>query len=250
MRMIILCLVALLCLVGTVHAQEDRQPRQLIEGPTAGLLPRGSFGVDFRFYEGNGLLTSMAVGLFDRAMLGISFGGQNVIGNHDIQWNPRLEFAARVRIIDENQSMPGIAIGYDSQGYGAYDEGLSRYASKSKGLYGVLSKNYRSPLGQIGVHAGMNRSFEDGDEDNDLSGFAGIDKQFGKDFVILAEYDFALNDNEHNSLGSGKGYMNAAVRWSISNQFTLEFDVKHIFQDGERNSNPDRELRLVYFEQF
>lgn len=242
--------MAVVSVAGPVFAQQELEPRQLIETPTAGLLPRGSFDLDFRFYDGNGILGRISVGLFDRVMVGVSFGGQDLLGNRTVQWNPKPEFAAKVRIVEEDYSIPAVAIGYTSQGYGAYDETLSRYTSKSKGIYGVFSKNFNSPLGQGGLHGGLNRSLENGDEDQDLSGFIGVDKQFGKDFVLLLEYDFALNDNEDNSLGSGRGFMNAGVRWAISGQFTMEFDVKNIFRNGQRNPNPDRELRIVYFEHF
>ena len=250
MRPLIGLMILVCCLPGSVLGQRDLEPRQLIESPTAGLLPRGSFGLDFRFHGSNGILGAVSVGLFNQVMFGVSFGGQDLLGNGSVEWNPRLEFSGRVRVVEEGYSMPAVAVGYHSQGYGAFDEDLDRYTSKSKGVYAVFSKNYKSSLGQVGFHTGINKSFEDDDGDKDLSGFVGVDKAFGRNFVLLAEYDLALNDNADNSLGSGKGLLNAGVRWTVSEQLSLEFDVKNVFRNGQRNPNPDREIRIVYFERF
>lgn len=245
----------LLALMTTTAAAQEMQgprlqPRWLIDAPTAGLLPRGSFNIDFRFYEQNGMLAQFEIGIFNQAMIGFSYGGQDIVGNLAAQWNPRVEFSARVRVIDEGLSSPAVAVGYQSQGHGSYDEALERYKAKSKGLYAVVSKNFGSAMGEFGIHGGVNRSLEDTDGDGDLSGFVGFDKALGRDISVVAEYDFALNDNEDNALGSGKGFLNLGGRWSLSRQLALEFDVKNIFQDGARNPYPDRELRILFFEEF
>ncbi len=103
--------MAVVSVAGPVFAQQELEPRQLIETPTAGLLPRGSFDLDFRFYDGNGILGRISVGLFDRVMVGVSFGGQDLLGNRTVQWNPKPEFAAKVRIVEEDYSIPAVAIG-------------------------------------------------------------------------------------------------------------------------------------------
>ncbi len=245
-------LVFVLCfwLPQPLQAQEDLQPRWLIDSPTAGLLPRGSFAVDLRMYGDNGILTQLEVGLFSRAGIGVSFGGEQIVGSGGVRWNPRVEFMGRVRVFEEGGRVPALALGFQSQGYGAYDNGRERYNTKSKGFYGVLSKNFGSSLGDAGFHGGVNRSLEDGDGDHDMSGFVGVDKQFGKSLSVLLEYDFALNDNEDNTLGSGRGLFNAGGRWTFTKRLTLEFDLKNIFRDGHRNPNPDREIRLLYYENF
>lgn len=245
-----MCFGFVLSFVGNIYAQQELDPRHLVEAPTAGLLPRGSFGLDFRFYGGNGILGEIDVGLFDRGMIGISYGARDLLGNSAVIWNPRLEFSGRLRIVEEGFSAPALAVGYTSQGYGAYDENLKRYQSKSKGAYLVISKNFNSPFGQGGVHLGMNKTFEDGDGDGDLSGFVGVDKAIGKDFLVVAEYDFGLNDNSDNALGSGKGFLNAGARWMVSKNLAVEFDLKNIFRNGTQNPQPDREIRIVYFEKF
>ena len=233
-----------------VWAQQDLQPRQLVEAPTAGLLPSRGLGLDLRFYGGDGILGGVSVGLFSRGMVGVSFGGSDLLGNDALDLNPRIEFSGRVRVLEEGYTIPALAVGYISQGYGMFDDELKRYTRKSKGIYAVASKNFKLPLGHTGLHVGANRSFEDGDGDDDFTGYVGVDTGLGKYVVVLAEYDFGLNDNSDNSLGSGKGFFNAGVRWTLSEAFALEFDLKNIFRNGMQNPHPDRELRIAYFGKF
>ena len=233
-----------------VWAQQDLQPRQLVEAPTAGLLPSRGLGLDLRFYGSDGILGGVSVGLFSRGMVGVSFGGSDLLGNEEIKLNPRIEFSGRLRVIEEGYTIPALAVGYTSQGYGMFDDELKRYTRKSKGVYVVASKNFKLPLGHTGLHVGANRSFEDGDGDSDFTGYVGVDTGLGKYVVAVAEYDFGLNDNSDNSLGSGKGFLNAGIRWTLSEAFALEFDLKNIFRNGMQNPHPDRELRIAYFGKF
>ena len=67
--------------------------------------------------------------------------------------------------------MPALALGLNTQGSGDYVDTLQRYEIKALGLYGAMSKNWKSPLGNIGLHTGLNYSFletEDGDSDPNL----------------------------------------------------------------------------------
>ena len=233
-----------------VWAQQDLQPRQLVEAPTAGLLPGRSLGLDLRFYGDDGILGGVSVGLFSRGMVGVSFGGSDLLGNEAVNLNPRVEFSGRLRVLEEGYTIPALAVGYTSQGYGMFDDELKRYTSKSKGIYLVVSKNFRLPLGHTGLHIGANRSFEAGDGDDDFTGYIGVDTGLGKYVVAVAEYDLGLNDNSDDSLGSGKGFFNAGIRWTLSGAFALEFDLKNIFRNGMQNPHPDRELRIVYFGKF
>ena len=222
-------------------------PRWLVDGPTAGMLPAGRLSADLRLYGDSGILSQIEIGVHNRISVGVSFGGQHLVGSREASWNPRVEVAGRVRVIEEEMRVPAVAVGYHSQGYGEYEEELKRYEVKSKGVYAVASKNYGFPLGDMGLHAGLNRSLEDGDGDGDLSGFVGADVELKRVFALLMEYDFAINDNEDNSLGSGRGRLNVGGRWMPSERLNLEVDVKNLFRDGKRSESIDRQIRLVYY---
>ena len=83
-----------------------------------------------------------------------------------------VEFRARLRIIEESFALPGVAVGFDSQGFGYYDETTERYQVKSKGFYAVASKHYAF-LGMMAFHGGVNYSLEDGDGEDAINLFFG-----------------------------------------------------------------------------
>lgn len=221
------------------------EPRWLIEAPTAGTMPLRQMAADIRFSGGNSLLAEVESGLWDRVLLSISFGGQNLLGSQSTDWNPGLGVSARVRILSETESRPALAVGFRSQGFGAYDDLLERYESKSLGLYAVFSRNYRNPTGQGGIHFGLNRSFEDDDDDRSLTGFVGTDLEFGGKLALLGEYHFAFNDDDGQALGKGRGYLNIGIRWIVSGKLAIEFDLKDVLENNARVQR-GREVRVVF----
>jgi len=225
------------------------EQRNLINRPTAGSLARGSYDIELRVYPGGGLLGGVAVGLTDRVTFGATYGGLNIIGEGDVEWNPRPEVNFKYRLIEETYSAPAISIGYSGQGYGAWSDSLNRYQIKSPGIYVGLSKNY-SMMGNLGFHAGANKSFEIDDGDNDLNLWVGFDKSINEEISLLGEYDFALNDNSDNSLGSGNGYFNAAIRWSFVDELVIEFDVNNVLGNRVDREAASREIKIIYVEFF
>ncbi len=258
-RISIASLALLLLPASVVFPQQmEVEPRQIVDCPTAGLLPRGSFDIDLRIFPGGGILTGISIGLMDRLLVGFSYGGQDIIGNRKIAWNPRVEFRAKYRLFEEGLRFPALAVGFDSQGYAAADslgnyktyiDKKERYAIKSKGFYLSMSKNY-SFLGGFGIHWGVYYSLERDDGDKDISGYIGFDKSLNREISLLAEYDLALNDNEDNSVVSGEGYLNAGVRWTFADRLNLELDFKDISVNRKKSPRPGREIRIVYLEYF
>ncbi len=164
MKRVVGLFLLILIFVINANGQEFRQQsRQLVDLPTAGTLERGSFAIDLRMYNNGGLIGGVGVGISPRFMFGLSFGGENIIGEGDVNWNQNPGIQARFRIIDESFGMPAVIIGFDSQGYGAYSEGSKRYANKSRGFFGAVSKNYAF-FYNLGLHGGVNYSLETDDE--------------------------------------------------------------------------------------
>ena len=226
-------------------------PRKLIDIPTANMLPRGSFDFDFRAYPKGGIFAAVDIGLTNWFMLGVAYGGENILGEGGVNWNPRVEFVSRIRIITETYALPSLAIGFDSQGSGAYNDSLKRYTLKSKGFYGALSKNYLLGTVPIGFHGGINYSLETKDGDENPTFFVGTDMMFNDQVVIGAAYDLALNDDRDNSVyGKGRGYFDLALRWIYSETLQMEFQLKNLLQNREEEATISREFRLIYVEFF
>ncbi|MCI0531943.1 MAG: YjbH domain-containing protein [candidate division Zixibacteria bacterium] len=226
-------------------------PRKLIDAPTANMLPRGSFDFDFRAYPRGGIFGAVDIGLTDWFMLGVAYGGENILGEGGVNWNPRVEFNAKVRIIPETYQLPSVALGFDSQGTGAYDDSLKRYSIKSKGFFAVASKNYYWGSIPMGLHGGINYSLENKDKDESVNLYFGTDFTFNEQVVLGLTYDLGLNDNKDNGYyGEGKGYLDLGLRWLYSETFQLEFQLKNLLQNRENSTTVSREFRLIYIEFF
>ena len=228
--------VTTLMLCSVAWSQVDSELVRLVDCPTAGLISKGRYGIDMRLFPNGGVLGQIDAGVLKRISIGISFGGTQIIGDDAISWYPRVEASARYRVIEETQGLPALLFGYETQGFGAHQD--NRYQIKSKGLYGAMSKNYMSGLGQFGVHGGVNLTRENG-EDGDLSGWLGIDKSINEELMIVGEYDFAINDNEDDSLGSGKGYLNLGAYWSAVPNVSIGFLMKNILRNRDDDSHSE-----------
>lgn len=227
------------------------EPTMLIDRPTAGMLHRGNYRVTADFFEDGGVLFGVSVGLLDRFDFGISYGGTNVLGKREPQMNPYPGVNIRLRIIEESSSVPAVALGFDWQGKGPYNKEFKRYLVKSPGFYAVASQNY-AVAGNLSVHGGVNISTERGDGDKDLDAFVGAEKSLGSDISLLAEYDFATNDNSANAFGRdrGRGYLNLGVRWSWGKGMVLGLDMKDVLKNQGDISLGNRTIRIEYVGSF
>lgn len=226
-------------------------PNHLIDIPTAGALPKGYFDVMLRIFGEGGTLLGTNIGLSDRFQVGVYYGGESLLGEREAIWNPRVGFALKLQLVQENWSLPAIAVGFIDQGYGAYIESYDRYTIKSKGFYGAISKNFYTLNVATGFHAGINQSLEDGDDDDSPDLFFGWDFHYNQDVSLMLEYTAALNDNAANSpVGRGRGYLNAGVRWEFARQLVMEADLTNLLRNKKTADQIGREVRIVYVESF
>jgi len=231
-------------------------PVDLITLPTAGTLVRGSYSVDLRMQKAGGLTIGLAVGITDRFQFGLSYGASYLIGDSLATPYPRPEANLKYRLVDESMSMPGISLGLNTQGTGAYhdEEFLERYDTKAMGVYLVASKNWKSPFGNFGLHAGTNYNFlETKDGDEDLNLFFGTDLEINPELSLVVEYNAALNENDMTAqtiaLNRG-GYLNAAIRWTFVEHLHLELDFNNLLFDEDKVQYFNREFKITYIEYF
>jgi hypothetical protein len=244
----------LLLLLGVIplniHSQGiDVQPRFVIDKPTAGVLPRAGVDFSLRAFGAGGLIANIDVGISERFMFGVSYGGTNVLGNDKINWNQNPGVTARYQFFEEGPDAPALAAGFDSQGYGVFVDTLKRYINKSPGFFVVLSKSYEI-FHHADGHLGVNYSLETADKDRSPNVFVGASAALSSDFELLAEYDFALNDDSGgaNTINSGKGFLNFGARLNIKNVVYIEFFVKDMLENRKNIANANRELKITYFQ--
>jgi hypothetical protein len=225
------------------------EPTMLIDKPTAGMLHRGNYYISANFYQQGGVLFGVAVGLLDQFSFGISYGGTDLLGTAKPRMNPAPGVNVKLRILDETSFSPALALGFDSQGKEPYLDSLKRYTIKSPGFYAVASQNYAF-IGNLSLHGGVNLTTERTDGDKDLDVFVGAEKSLGKDISLLAEYDFAFNDNSARATGHRKGYLNAAVRWSWGKGMVIGVNVKDVFRNEPNATAPNRTIQIEYVGSF
>ena len=239
-----------------LNAQSYPPPSSLITLPTAGTLQRGSFALEMRIQKFGGLTSSISVGLTDRFQLGISYGSANLIGDDSLIWYPKPETNLKYLLIDESETSPGISLGIDTQGLGKFnsDDSLMRYDTKALGLFAVASKNWVTPLGNLGWHFGSNYNFvETNDNDKDVNFFMGFDIEFNPELSIMLEYNAALNENNMTSKNiaiSRGGYLNAGLRWTFVERLHIEIDFNNLMFDKKKVDYFNREIKITYIEYF
>jgi hypothetical protein len=265
-----------------VHADGAVQPYSLVNAHTAGVLPAAHFDVGFRVYAsrgwyGTGLITGAHVGLTKRLNLGLSYGGEGIIGySSHVRWNHLPGMMLKYRLFEEKFVTPALALGFDNQGYGGLagegEYGYDGYIYKSPGFFVALSKSYiMLGAAQIGFHGTFNYSLEGARDVAWPNAVGGIDIGVNDELLFFAEYDFAFNDitgagNKKYSWNPFRGFLNLGLRWALTQNFHIEFDALDIFENKTRMvrrptvEDPQnyereaigwgRELKVVYIAEF
>lgn len=250
----ILCVSCILILsVSTLVAFELTE---LIDCPTAGILQKGEVKFPISIFDNGGMSFGTGVGVMQKLMFGIQFGGEHIIGDSLPNWDSYPGVFVKYRLFDESPVLPAIAIGFDSRGFGAFRDSLpdgekvKRFEIKSKGFYAVVSRNFHF-IGNLGVHGGVNYSTERKDNDGDLNFFVGLDKSINQHINIVAEYDFAFNDNgrggdeETYSFGEGNGYLNVGIQFNIDENIRIQLNLRDLL--GNQYPNPNRSIFIAYY---
>ncbi len=231
---------------GTAGTDAKFEYRSLIDLPTAGVLEKGYVGVSMDVLPLGVVISKIEVGVFENLSFGISYGGTNIIGTGKIDWYKLPGVNIRGRILDESVAIPALTLGFDSQGKGIYFDSTDRFEIKSPGFFATVSKNFEF-FGYLSVHGIVNYSLERDDGDKDLNFGIGVEKTIGGKFSLVAEYDFAINDNHGGAIGDGNGYLNMGVRWSVADGFTIGVDLRDLLDNKKFNSNhADRAIFVEY----
>lgn len=248
---------------------EMMQPRKLVDTHTAGILARGQFDFESRIYPAGdssldcGLVLGIDVGITNRLTIGLSYGGEGIVGRgQKVRPNPLPGWLVKYRLFEEQLISPGIAIGYDHQGHGGITDTASftydGYVYKSPGVFVAASKNFiLLNTVQFGIHAMCNYSIEEREEVAWPNCIAGLDLGINEELSIVVEYDFGLNLRDGTQkyyAQPGDGYLNAGLRWAFSPEFYLEFDTRDLLENRKNKLNHtlgwSREIKLLFFSAF
>ncbi len=235
---------------GTAGEDAKYEYRTLIDMPTAGVLEKGYVSLSSELLPYGTVIARVEAGILKNVNIGLSYGGSNIIGSGLPDWYPFPPGVnLKIRFMDETILTPAIAVGFDTQGKGEYFQDQKRFAIKAPGLFAAVTKNF-SFLGYLSINGLVNYTLlEDKDGDNFVNLMIGAEKTIGDSFSLLAEYNFAFNDNSSYSFGAGKGYLNLGIRWSIGNGVTVGFDLRDLLQNREWSPNAaDRGLMIDFIQ--
>ncbi|MFH0883102.1 MAG: hypothetical protein V2A56_08955 [bacterium] len=248
---------ALLLISGNTQAQmADNigmlEMLHLINAPTAGVLKQGQYQIDLRAYGDGGTEAGIGIGLFNRFMFGVSWGGNGLIGFGTPRGNKLPGVLVKYRLFEESMSFPAVTFGYDMQGHGPWYDGNNRYLYKASGAFVALSRNWISDYGRFGVHLGSNYNNFETDDQRGFDGFVGLDFSINEQIAFLVEYDLALDDNskdDHFGVGPA-GYLNAGFRLTFAQALVLQFQFMDLLGSSAETTGIGRELKIVYVETF
>jgi len=176
-------LIALLLFVPVVVFGQMGLPSELIDIPTAYAMQRGDLSLDFRVYDGGGVLTKVQLGIVDMLSRGLSLSVDGLIGSGQLGIPMgRPGIIAKIRIVDEMtmKAWPTIAIGYDDSEYGNFF---------GKGVYGMVSKEFAMGKMFFHAHGGLNKPLGGGTESIVAGIFLGADFFFIPQFSLIAEIE-------------------------------------------------------------
>ena len=232
-------------LVPTRASATVDQPSELVDVPSAHTLPRGGYSLGLRVVPGGGLLTGLRVGVTPYLQVGVSYGAGNVVGSGEPEWDDGVEFDLKLRLAEEQGPIPGLALGYDSRGYGRQvDDG--GYEKASIGFYLAASKTL--PFSEYWeLHGGISRTLEEERVRPDL--FVGASARFSQEFSVVVEYHLAV-EREDDSPSSKTGFLNAGLRWIFSGQLELDLYFRNLAGPSGSPELSSRSIAFVFYDSF
>jgi hypothetical protein len=229
-----------LAVVGCSAAHADTR---IIDSHTAMVPIHGEVRLEIGAGPDGAVLTSATIGLFERLSLGMSYGMAEVLGRGTVVANPRPGVQFHALVLDQ-PGLPGIGVGYDSQGHGRWIESLDRYERKSPGFYAVATQNFLATSYDLmsSISGGVNYSLEPNRQAVDL--FLGVSQTFGRGIALLLDYDFALDDSA--AADGNRGYLDAGLQWRFGSDMHLRFLLRDLFGNYEGQGKVARELNFFY----
>jgi hypothetical protein len=200
-----------------------------IDQPVPVSLAHGEYFVSARLWGRGGALLRGGVGLFDRVTLGVSYGGNCLLGNDSVLLYRRPEFQARLAILNEVGYIPALALGFDSQGYDdlfavedSSHDTTYRYSVLPRGGYLTAGKT----IEPIRTFVQLGASYWGG-----FDGFLAANCLLPGNVELILEYDPALNDGQARWQG---GLLNFGIGWTVAEKVRLALGLRDLLGNRDQ----------------
>lgn len=230
-------------------AKSAREPRYIVDMPTAGIIPKGSFSAYTVFSDGGGVMAELSAAPLKDFNMGICYSGSNVIGGGQVTWQNYPGIHLRYRILNETPNVPAVLIGVSTQGRGIFSADEKRFTTLSPGFFASVSKSFNWFLGGLALHGGVNYSFEPPSSQKSINVYVGVEQTLASVFSVSIEYNPTLDDGNKQFL-SEKGLLNASFKWMLDKNFVLELQARDLLAHYASYSSFTRWLALEYVTTF
>ncbi|MEO0078304.1 MAG: hypothetical protein ABIK86_04805 [candidate division WOR-3 bacterium] len=179
-----------------------------VDQPVPVSLAHGEYYAGVRLWGSGGVLARLGVGLFNRLTLGLSYGGNQIVGSAKPAFfgRNRPEIQARLAILEEMGYVPNLLLGFDSQGYDDYVD--SAFQVREKGGYLCVGKTIDVSRTYCVLGANYWHGF---------NGFVAVNQLLPGNVEIIAEYDAAINDRTDKN----RGFLNFGLAWTFGEKMRL-----------------------------
>lgn len=231
---------------GSAGDKAIYETRYIVEMPTAGVIPKGTFSFVGEIFNNGGILGDFSVSPFENFNIGLSFSGIGIIGDETPKFQNLPGISVKFRIFNETTYFPAILIGVNTQGRGEWLSDLKRFETHSPGVFISSSKSFSWKLGYLAIHLGIGYSFEDVKIPNL---WLGIEQSLGSIFSLDIEYNANL-DEETGIVMKRKGLLNVSLRSSILKGLTLELKIKDLLENSKLRKGFLRIISLELIQSF
>ncbi|MDR1941747.1 MAG: hypothetical protein LBQ47_05415 [Endomicrobium sp.] len=206
----------------------------VMDSPTTNILNYGSYDISFRFFSDGGVHTRVDFGVFKLLNVGVSWELDQFLGNSDIK-SAAPSLSVKFKIYEGDMKWPGIAIGYDGQGYFFDSRADGDYLQRGKGIYLVVGRELF--FEGLVLDAGLNM---DNFANPRICGFLNaIIPVYKESIFFMAEYD---NINYF-----PKARLNFGVRLVLTQAIDIDFVIRDCWGKNAADKVPNERVFKVNY---
>lgn len=225
------------------------EPNEIVELPTAGILPKGTFTIQSNFFNNGGMRLRFLLSPFTNFTLGISYSGTNIIGSGEVNFQHLPGVQIKFRFFDERITFPALSIGLSTQGFGNYYKELERFQTYSPGIYLVASKGFKNFFGIFDVSLGINYSLEPKPNRRGINLYGGFSQFIFKYLQLNLEYNSTL-DESNKDVMLHKGLLNFSTAFLLKPNVKIELILKDLLKNFRSNTGIERNILIQYSGEF